>query len=251
MTDQENISKRGSSRILELIEWMAQQSEPIALSDAVRDLDWPKSTTLLLLRLLVQRGYARHDADQRYALQRLPGEPSQGAPAWGTVVRMIRPVLEEAVGATLETGCIGILTADMRLRYIAKVLANREIRYDRDISRTRIPHQTASGLTLLAGLGADDLNAYLAQLNGADGQQPDAVRVAIEQSAQAGYTINLEGHIEGAAGVAAPIMNSTGRCIAALNIAGPRERIEKNLDQVLEATIGAARKASEIIAKRY
>ncbi|MGB6243252.1 MAG: IclR family transcriptional regulator C-terminal domain-containing protein [Castellaniella sp.] len=251
MADQEDTSKRGSSRVLELIEWMAQQSEPIALSDAVRDLAWPKSTTLLLLRLLVQRGYAQQDADQRYLLQRLPGEPSLGAPAWGTVVRMIRPILEEAVGATLETGCIGILTVDMRLRYITKVLAHREIRYDRDISRTRIPHQTASGLTLLAGLDTSDLSAYLAQLNGADSAQVEAIRVSIEQSRKAGCTINLEGHIEGAAGVAAPIMNSTGRCIAALNIAGPRERIEKNLDQILEATIDAARKASDLIAKRY
>lgn len=247
----DTMNRRGSARVLELIEWMADQPASFALSQAVHALGWPKSSVLLLLRLLVDRGYAVKHPDNTYILERLPGEPSAENPAWGMVLRVAEPILEEAVAATMETGCIGVLTPEGQLRYLTKVLPQREIRYDRDISRTRTPHHTASGLMLLAGLAPTPLEHYLATIDGGPDEDPEAIRTIISEAARKGCAINLRGRIEGAAGVAAPIVAPGGRFIAALNISGPRERFQKNFDHVLETTIDAAGRASAELARRY
>ena len=54
---------RGSERILLLIEWLAEQTEPVTLSEAVTALDLPKSSALGLLRM---RRATRNPERQRF-----------------------------------------------------------------------------------------------------------------------------------------------------------------------------------------
>ncbi|NRP20406.1 Acetate operon repressor [Ensifer adhaerens] len=243
------MSGRGAERILDLIEWLASRSDAVSLVETVQALALPKSSTLLLLRTLVDAGYVTRQADGRYLLIRLPGEPSETNSGWGTILRVAEPILRETVAAIEETGFIAVLTGDRQVRYLNKVLPMREIRYDRDIATQRVAHYVASGLMLLSGLADEDLEAYL-RLSVPDEDDPGAIAARVSAARRQGYVANLHGRVEGAAGVAAPIRDPEGRIVAVVNMSGPRERIANNLSRVTEVTVEAARRASEALSRR-
>ncbi|NVD40501.1 helix-turn-helix domain-containing protein [Ensifer sp. HO-A22] len=243
------MSGRGAQRILELIEWLASRSDAVTLAQVVQALALPKSSTLLLLRTLVDAGYVTRQADGRYLLIRLPGEPSEANNGWGTILRVAEPILRETVAAVEETGFIAVLTDDRQVRYLNKILPRREIRYDRDIATPRIAHYVASGLMLLSGLSEDDFQAYLG-CSLLEEDDPQAIAKRVTAAQKDGYVANLHGRVEGAAGVAAPIRDPEGRIVAVVNMSGPRERIAGNLDRVAQATVGAALRVSETLSQR-
>lgn len=240
------MSGRGAERILILVEWMASQANAIALSDAVAALDLPKSSTLALLRILVEAGYARREANGLYRLCRLPGEPDDTYRAWGTLARLTNAVLNTAVQKTEESAFLAVLGEDNRVRYISKLMPEREIRYDRDITVSRSAHQVTSGIVLLTGLTPERLAAY-AESSAEEAGDPslrNTILANVEDARAAGYAVNLRGVVEGAAGVAAPVTDSNGRLRAAFNIAGPADRMAANIDQIISVTRECAAQAS-------
>ncbi len=240
------MSGRGAERILLLLEWMARQEGAVSFSDAVAALELPKSSALGLLRMLVDLGYAAREDDGRYRLCRLPGEPDDAHQAWGTLARLTDAVLHTAVREAGESGFLAVLDEDDRVRYISKLMPEREIRYDRDITVSRRAHQVTSGIVLLTGLSADRLAAYAARAAEEAGN-PDlreAIFSKVEDARAAGHAVNLRGVVEGAAGVAAPVLDADGCVRAALNIAGPADRMAANIDQVIAVTCESAAQAT-------
>src|SRR5688572_29993646 len=240
------MSGRGAERILEFIEWLARRYEPATLAEITQAMAVPKSSALLLLRSLVAMGYVSRQPDGLYLLTRLPGEASVGEQAWGTVLRTIDPILREAVAEARESGFVAVLDQN-RIRYLNKLLPQREIRYDRDISKTRNAYEVASGLVLLAGFSDTALGAYL---SGLPTEKRATVESNIASARRDGVFVNLNGVVEGAAGIAAPIIARDGSAIAALNISGPRERIAQDQERIKALTIDAAARASRELAKR-
>lgn len=244
---------RSAQRVLELLELMAQQSQAVSLAEIHRMVDLPKSSTLMLIRTLQQRGYLSRDDAGHYRIVRLPGEGSAETPAWGTLLRLATPWLTSAVAAVGESGFIAVLTRDGRIRYLNKLLpAARELKYDRDITVDRIAHQVASGLALLAALPETQIEAYLAALppqsTGPD--RPDAVRAAIGAVRASGIAVNLAGRVDGAAGVAVAILDPAGHPVAAVNLAGPVDRIKAQLPAIKRAAQTAAGGIGEALARR-
>lgn len=242
------MSGRGAERILDLLEWLSARTEPAALADVAQTLELPKSSTLLLLRLLVERGYAERLADDRYRLVRLPGDRPEGREAWAILLRLAAPHLDRAVAESGESVFVAVLDGD-EIRYLNKLLPDREIRYDRNIGPTRIPHQVSSGVVLLARLPADELTAYCGRLGLHPGQRRD-LRARIEAALREGFHFNPQGVVEGASGVAAPILDGSGRAVAALNISGPHPRVVANLPKITRAVLDGAQAISAELAKR-
>jgi IclR family transcriptional regulator, acetate operon repressor len=241
------------TRILELIEWLASQARPATLAETRLALDLPKSSTLVLLRTLVEAGYAGRGDDGRYRLLRLPGEATAARNAWGTIVRITEPFLREAVVATGESGFVAVMTAERRIRYVHKQVPQREIRYDRNITIDRAAHHVSSGVAILAATSDVDIDGYVADLAQAGAfELPErrAFMKAIAAARREGIAINLKGRIEGAGGVAAAILDRDGQPVAAFNIAGPAERIAARLDAVVAAAREGARLASRELGRR-
>ena len=120
------MSGRGAERILQVIEWMAASMQPVGFAEVVRALELPKSSTLDLLRILVEAGYIEKLGDGRYRILRFPGEPTPEARAWGTLLRHAQGPLRDAVDSTGESGFIAVLAEDLNVQYIAKLLPQRE-----------------------------------------------------------------------------------------------------------------------------
>jgi DNA-binding IclR family transcriptional regulator len=239
-------------RVLDLIEWLATQSVPVALADACQALALPKSSTLLLLKTLVDRRYAIRGDDGRYQLLRLPGEASAETRAWGTMLRIASPFLRDAVEEVQESGFIAVLTDKQQVRYLNKMLPDREIRYDRDIRADRVAHHVASGIAILSALPEDEVEQYLMVLDASTPgpDHPDQVRAAISKARGDGIAINLKGRIENASGLAAPILDANKRPIAAFNLSGPADRVMKNLDALVLATRKGADRVSQELMRR-
>lgn len=242
------MSGRGAERILDAVEWFATTMTPVTFTDFVRALDVPKSSAILLLRLLVERGYIQRLADNRYVLVRLPGEALGGGSAWGTILRLADRHLREAVSLVEESGFVAVLDND-RIRYLNKILPKREIRYDRDIVPTRLPHHVASGLVMLADFSPQDLNRYLEEVQVPVDQRPPIVE-ATAKARSDGFYVNINGVVEGASGAAAPVRDADGKIVAAINISGPRDRFIADLDRITDAVVSVATAVSTDLAHR-
>jgi IclR family pca regulon transcriptional regulator len=241
------MSGRGAERILDAVEWFATRTSPVTFTEFVHALDVPKSSAVLMLQLLVNRRYVER-LDDRYRLLRLPGESAGGGVTWGTILRLADPHLRDAVVMTEESGFVAVLQ-DNRIRYLNKILPKREIRYDRDIAPSRAAHQVASGLVFLAGYSEDALARYAGEV-GLDEAERAALAETVAQVRRDGLSININGVVEGASGIAAPVLDASGRVIAAINISGPRERFIANLDRIKTAVVTVAGAVTDEVAQR-
>lgn len=242
------MSGRGAERILDAVEWFATNTASVSFTDFVKALDVPKSSGLLLLQLLVKRNYVERQPDNRYRLVRLPGESVEGGATWGTILRLADRHLHEAVAAVGESGFVAVLE-DGRIRYLNKILPQREIRYDRDIVPTRPPHQVASGQVFLADFEPAALEQYCLEV-GLTGSEKSSFEALLEVIRRDGVAVNVNGVVEGASGAAAAVRDAKGRVIAAINISGPRERFVANLDAVKTAVVRVGRAVTAEVAHR-
>lgn len=242
------MSGRGAERILDAVEWFATTTASVSYTDFVQALNVPKSSGLLLLKLLVNRNYVERQPDNRYRLVRLPGESVEGGATWGTILRLADRHLLEAVGSVGESGFVAVLE-DGRIRYLNKILPHREIRYDRDIAPTRLPHLVASGQVFLADFDVAALDQYCADV-GLVGAQRDDLETLLDAVRRDGFAVNVDGVVEGASGAAAAVRDANSRVIAAINISGPRERFLANLDQVKAAVVSVGRAVTAEVAHR-
>ncbi len=244
---------RSATRTLDLLELLAQQSRALPLAELNRMASLPKSSTLLLLRTLEARRYVVREP-AGYRLVRLPGEVHAaepgGQPAWGTLLRLSGPALADAALAANESAFLAVLTPAGRIRYLSKLLPpGRELKYDRDITVDRIPHHVASGLALLAALPGPAADDYLAALPPEDPAPGSAARRAIQLARRDGIAINLTGRVDGAAGVAVAVLDPAGRPVAAVNLAGPADRVRSNLAVLDRAARDASARITQDIAR--
>ncbi len=242
------MSGRGVERVLDMIEWFAASAEAASLSEIAAALAMPKSSTLLMLQSLAERGYIRRLANGEYELQRLPGEVSPDGRNYGALIALVSPYLSEAVQTTGESGFVAVLEGH-DIRYLNKVLPKREILYDRDIGRTRPAHKVASGIVLLAAASDAEVDGY-AVAAGLSSEDRTALESSVATARTAGFHFNAMGVMEGAAGAAAPIVEASGKAIAALNISGPQSRFISNSDRICEVVRETAIAISEELARR-
>jgi len=197
------MASSGASDILDLIELMARQSSPQSVSRLAAHYGKPKSSYHRLLRILEEKGYVERSDDSLYQLVRPVGVDGLTRDQ-ARLVDISKSFLQQAANKSGVSTFLAVLVRPDRLRYIAKSLpSGQEMVYNRDISIDRDPVLVASGRCI---------NAFT-------NQAPSSDDLAIRN---AGVCINLNGVMEGAAGVASPLFDRSGSVIAAVNLAGPR-----------------------------
>ncbi len=240
------MSGRGVERILDLIEWFAATPGAVSLSEVSVAMGMPKSSALQMLRTMHERGYLSRGATGDYTLIRLPGEISGGGENRGALLALAAPLIDAAVREVGESGFLAVLDG-AEIRYLNKILPDREIRYDRDITKTRPAHKVASGVVILAAGSDDALNAYADALSQDERSALDGMIAAARRD---GFYLNPHGVVEGAAGAAAPVFDGSGKVLGAINISGPQTRMAAASEVICKTVFDTARAVTEEIARR-
>src|SRR6218665_901378 len=121
-----------AARVLELIELIAEADHGVLLREATQRLNVPKSSTLMLLPTLVNRGYVERDPiSDRYTLSE---QYRIGAFGWkiaphGRLLASARPIMEALMLELGETVILAGFGAQGHARALAQVVADLEVRY--------------------------------------------------------------------------------------------------------------------------
>jgi IclR family pca regulon transcriptional regulator len=221
----EALPVKSAGRILDLLERIALRDAPMTLDELTRALGAPKSSTLMLLRTLVGRGYLRHGEDGRYRLDpiyRIDSGLWIGGRA-AALRRLARGEMQALVAKVQETALLGVLSADLQVQIIEKVVSPRAVRYDTAVPGLAPAYCTALGRSMLAFSPHDTVERYIrtvpmVKVTPHTIVEPDAFRADLTQVRQQGYAVNHEGHLQGACSVATPLFTQDGEVIGALNV---------------------------------
>jgi IclR family pca regulon transcriptional regulator len=239
---------RSAARVLDLVEFLASSDGGVTLSEATGGLAAPKSSTLMLLRTLVQRGYAYRDAtSDRYHLS---ADFRSGAFGWmadplARLSAIVRPVMEQLSEAVGETTTFGIWGDTGQARLLTKVVADLDVRYDTDIKRPIPLYCTAIGRTLLSQRSKEDREALLGRgpfkaITPYTLTDRTKILALLEEIKREGFAIVMEEFALGGTGVASPVFDATGAVAGALNVGCVTNRFREKRDQVIAAVRRAA-----------
>ena len=185
----------------------------------------PPSTCRRLLRNLVAEEFLERDGD-RYRpgrhLTRRTAASDQDA-----LVRTAQPVLDRLRDETGETALLFV--RDGRSRSLAAVAPTRHpVVYAVAVGQLMPLHAGSAGRVLLAhdpeatlDTLAEDLVAYTPNTLA----DPFALQAELAEVRRRGYATSVEERAPGASGTSAPVFGAAAGIVAALGIAGPRERL--------------------------
>jgi IclR family KDG regulon transcriptional repressor len=223
--------------------------EPARPARELRDLaeatGIPRPTLLGILNTLVRHDFLLREAESgRYRLgyawlrladiRRSQSEIRQSALP---VMRQIRDTIDETIILSLKIG-------DRRV-HLDYVESTQPVRRIAHLGHEAPLHVGAAGRVLLAGLSDQDVDSYLARVEGIDAASRAEIRQAVETIRRDGYAIVAGTVNPDTAAVAAPIQAYDGAVVAALTISCPRDRFTARLGEVFaRAIVAGARSLS-------
>lgn len=218
---------QGLERGLAVIRAFSADAPALTLSEVARAVRITPATARRILLTLEELGYVRSDS-RRFSLT-----PRVLALGWAYLSsldlgELAGPFMEELSAKTRES--CSIATLDLPdIVYVARVPTSRIMTVALGVGARLPAYPTSMGRVLLAGLTDDQLTSYLVSLQA----EPltdraitsaDGLRAAITQARADGYAL-VDQELElGLRSIAAPVHNSRGRVIAALNVSAHASR---------------------------
>jgi IclR family KDG regulon transcriptional repressor len=239
MAEDQKLTVRAVERALDILLCFTDSTD-LGLMEIANRVSLHKSTVHRLLASLEGKGFVIRDpATEKYRLGFRVWELSANLAQTDDPAIILLPEMERLRDVLGETISLYVRDGEERIR-IQAVQSNQAIRRVAPIG-ARLPlYVGASSKVLLAYA---DVETQLKIIN--SGTWPSSIkRGAFQRQLEAikasGYATSIEEREPGAAAVAAPIMDRTGRLSAALSVSGPANRLtaEKMGDyaaQIIEA----------------
>ena len=240
---------RTARRVLSIFDLMLERGEPATVAEIVEALRIPKSTAYELMRTLASAGYVERATAGAYFLGRKLFELGMAYRSHVDLLKEGGKAVEELRDETGETVQLSVLENDVML-VLVKEESSHPIRI---ISRvgSRVPvNWAAAGRLLVSDLPPAELRSFLARivrpsLTRRAPTDPDELVKQIKRFRTQGYGVELNEANEHAGCVAAPVIDASGKCIAAISIVAPEQRLQRRHREVLiEAVMRAAAKLS-------
>lgn len=242
-----------AARVLDLVELIAASQDGVLLREATARLKAPKSSTLMLLRTLVNRGYARRDPlSDRYMLT---DHYRSGAFGWvvdpyARLVATARPVMDALSQELGESMTFGVCDRAGYARVLTQVVADVEVRYTANISRPIPLYCTAIGRVLVSRRPEAEWRGLIGQgpfpaITRHTVIDPDEILRIIDRARDDGHAIVMEEFALGGTGVAAPVLDADGQALGALNMGCVTNRFDEKRERVVAAVIAGARSLGE------
>ncbi len=248
--EDENTGSRSVRRALDILELMLKRGEPVTVAQIVTDLSIPKSTAYELVRTLSESDYlAPSGRGSGLFLGRKLFELGMAYRSHVDLLKDGARIVEQLRDETGETVQLSVLDGDLMM----VLLKEEGVRPLRIISQvgSRVPvNWAAAGRLLVSDLDDEALTRLLSATvrpspTGRAATDVKKLIAQIRKFRRQGYATELNETNEHAGCVAAPVIDATGHCIAALSVAAPEQRLTKpNRDHLIDCVIGAAEQLS-------
>jgi DNA-binding IclR family transcriptional regulator len=246
-TEEEGASgSRSVRRALEIFELMLTRGEALAVAEIVTALKIPKSTAYELARTLTDAGYLeRMGKEGRLFLGRKLFELGMMYRSQIDLLKEGSQVVEALRDETGETVQFSVLENEMML-VLLKEEGSHPIRI---ISRvgSRVPvNWAAAGRLLVSDLDDAALQGILKRTvvqspSGKAVMEIDRLIQQIRKFRRQGYAVEINEANDHAGCVAAPVIDASGHCIAAVSVVVPEQRLGKaTREKLIEAVRAAA-----------
>lgn len=225
----------------------------MTLSELATAVGAPKSSLVGLLNGLLDERCLVRDASGRYLMGSRLASLSLRMMTGRELSIVARPILNRLVDVTGETAVLGELAPEGDTAiYVDKLESSNPIRYAVNTGERRDLYCTAIGKVLLAWLEPAQQQQYLTkaklqQFTPTTITSVDGLRAELEKIRREGIARSEGERIQHAAALAVPIFASGGKCVAALLVAGPSERMRSKTVQVEACLRSAAEECGRLI----
>jgi IclR family KDG regulon transcriptional repressor len=246
---------RSVRRALDIFELMLFRGEPLSVVDIVSELRIPKSTAYELVRTLSHAGYVDR-AGQSGGLF-LGRKLFELGMAYRNQIDLLKEgsqIVEELRDATGETVQLSVLENAMML-VLVKEEGSQSIRI---ISRigSRVPvNWAAAGRLLVSDLDDAALKELLRKTIRQSPTNRAVTDVAkligqIRRFRRQGYGTEINEANQHAGCVAAPVIDLSGRCVAAISVVVPEQRLGRdNRKRLIDSVCDAANRLSRRLGR--
>lgn len=244
---------KSAQRVLELLEYFAEERRPATVGMVAQALGWPQSSTSVLLRGLCESGY--FDQDPRTGLV-APGVRIALATAWiqeqlyseHSLLRLMEGVLDQ----TGHTVMIGVRHG-VHVRYLHVLQATRDGRFTAKTGSLRPLFRSAAGKMLLTTLPEREVGMLLRKANAMESDPAHRAAFAevvreLQAVRQQGYAVSMGTSVPGAAALATLIPVARDREPMTLSVGGPMSEVHgdrERLAAVLHAAVEPIRRATQ------
>jgi IclR family transcriptional regulator, acetate operon repressor len=235
-------SVQSIERAFELMEHVARNRGAVGLSQLAQAAGLPLPTAHRIMRTLIGLGYVRQEASRRYALG--PRLIPLGDAAVRSLGESTNNHLRKLATDTGESANLAVLQGDEVL-YVAQIAGKHSMRMFTEPGRRVMPHCTAVGKAVLAGLSEAQVRGILERTGMPRFTPATIVRVAqllaeLDGVRQRGYAID-EGEQElGVRCVAVQVPSAPTP--TAISVSAPATRLsDSTISKILPALSRAAR----------
>lgn len=248
-------SNQSVEKVLQIIENMARNREPIRLQDIALKVDMPASTTLRFLNTLVKQGYANQDPiTLRYSLTLKFMYIGSLVSSQISIRDIAHPYLVELSKKCNESVCLGI-EQDMEIVYIDVIDGpDGMLKITQRIGKLAPIHSTGIGKLLLLNYDMKQLDQMIA-IKGLKALTPNTITSKnellkeLETIRVQGYALDDEECELGARCISSGIKDYTGKNVAGISVSGPTTRMTmENIKTIKNVVIEIADKISEQLA---
>ena len=243
---------RNIRRAFAIFELLLAEGEPLSVAEMIARLRIPKSTFYELVRTLTETGYLeRADRGGGLFLGRRLFELGMAYRARTDLLRDGAPIVEALRDATGETAQLSVLDADNML-VLLKEEGSQPLRIISKVGSRVPPNWAAAGRLLISDL---DDTQLIELLHKTTAQSPSGQAVTdietlaaqVRKYRKRGYATELNEANLHAGCVAAPVVDASGRCVAAISVVAPEQRLGRTNRQRL---IDEVRKAAARLSNR-
>jgi IclR family acetate operon transcriptional repressor len=239
-------SVRRALRLMDAVS--THHPRPVGLRTVAESTGLTKATAFRLLSVLVEENILAFHPDTRaYTL----GSRLAAIGARQLARDPVRRAAEEAMRALWqssgETVTLSVRQGFERV-YVDQIESPQAVRFTVELGSRQPLHAGASGRAMLAWLGPDEVEAYIARglpaLTGATITDPEALRRALADTRASGFALSHAERVAGVISVASPILDATGEPVGAISVCTPDNRATIASCAALGGDVAAAARAA-------
>jgi IclR family acetate operon transcriptional repressor len=228
------------SRGLDIIEWVAEAQQG-GIVDLCRALGLSRSAAYRIVAQLRERGYLEETGDAQLRLGpvaiRVGLQALEGLDLFKVTPRHLRAL----VATTEETAFVAVPDAD-EMAYVMQEVGPQVVKVSSKLGGRAPLHASGLGKAYLSALPSAEVEELVTRLTltrytPTTLTTPAALLAAVRRAAEVGYAIDDAEREPGVRCLAAPIRDASSRPVAAVSVAGPRDRISAAEDEIIAALL--------------